>query len=337
MKVALSILVIFIGFLSAITKAETKTNNVGILVFPGVEIIDFAGPYEVFGWAGYNISTISTDGKPLTTAMNLQIIPSNSFANAPKLDILVVPGGEIKNILKNQDVTNWIKANAASVRILSVCNGAYIVAETGLLDGMSATTFFPAIDDFRKKYPKVTTFSDRRLVDNGNIVTAGGLSSGIDAALHMLAKEKNIETARSVATSLEYPWHPDNGYVRGKMADTELKSISGYLPKDLQFEDIYSYGNETEWFAAYKVSASSSLNPKDLNKKDVNKNYINIKYIEKKLAKSLIDTAEWTQQSSGFWEKPSASGKKWVLHLSVEEESKEFMLKLHLRVSDLSH
>ena len=120
--------------------------------------------------------------------MDLQITPTHSFASAPKLDIVVIPGGDIESAKRSKATQDWIKTSAPTARhILSVCNGAFILAETGLLNGLSATTFYRALDDFKKSYPRVNTLSNQRLVDNGKMITAGGLSAGIDAALYVVS------------------------------------------------------------------------------------------------------------------------------------------------------
>ena len=156
--------------------------KVGIMVFEGVQIIDFAGPYEVFGEAGYDVFTIGPTKSPLTTVMNLTITPRYSFADAPAVDVLLTPGGDVGPPVLTDRVIEWIvRTSAQTKHTLSVCNGAFFLGKAGLLKGLSATTYYGAIEHLAHELPDTKVVSDRRFVDNGHIITTAGLSSGIDA------------------------------------------------------------------------------------------------------------------------------------------------------------
>src|SRR5690606_10246758 len=117
------------------------------LLFDGVQIIDFAGPYEVFGQAGFGVTTLSHDGKAVTTAMGLRVTPDAAFDAAPALDVLLVPGGDVQDAERDPKVLAFVRGHARSSRhVLSVCTGSFILAGAGLLDGLRATTFTPRID-----------------------------------------------------------------------------------------------------------------------------------------------------------------------------------------------
>jgi putative intracellular protease/amidase len=201
----------------------TKRTKVGILIFDGVQIIDYTGPYEIFQSAGYDVYTVAASKGPITTVAGMTVVPRYAFADAPPPDILVVPGGGIGGALGSAATIDWIRATAGTSRqTMSVCNGAFILAKAGLLDGLTATTTNGNVGRLRSAYPKVNVVDDKRYVDNGKIMTTGGLTAGIDGALHVVAKLDGLGIAQSVALGEEYDWHPGGGFVRGTLADTNL-------------------------------------------------------------------------------------------------------------------
>jgi putative intracellular protease/amidase len=240
------------------TKPEVQ---VGILLFDGVQIIDFAGPYEVFGNAGFGVTTVSRDGKPVTTAMGLKVTPDAAFAAAPAFDVLLVPGGDVQDAERDPEVLAFVRKHAqASRRVLSVCTGSFILAGAGLLDGLKATTFTPRIGQLAKRYPKVDVIRDVRWADNGRIVTSAGLSSGLDAALHVVDSLRGTEQARSVALRLEYDWKPEGGFVRSRMADRYLPQgleTAVDWPKDMAIRNDVSLGDERQWRTVYRVTSAT--------------------------------------------------------------------------------
>ena len=121
-------------------------------------------------------------------------------------------------------VQQWVRESAKNAEIvLSVCNGAFFLGRAGLLDGLEATTFAGLIDDLQKAAPKARVVRNKRYVDNGKIITSAGLSSGIDGSLHVIERLFGKGDAQVVATSLEYDWRPDGGYVRAMLADRHLR------------------------------------------------------------------------------------------------------------------
>lgn len=207
-----------------------RPRNLAIFVFEGVQIIDYTGPWEVFGHAAvgnepaFNIYTVAPQAGPITTAMGMSVNPKFTFANAPKPDVLVLPGGNVEPHMDDPRVQAWIRETAKNAEIvLSVCNGAFYLGRAGLLDGLEATTFAGLIDELQKAAPKARVVRDRRFVDNGKIITSAGLSSGIDGALHVIERLLGKGTAQVAATSLEYDWRPDGGYVRAMLADRYLR------------------------------------------------------------------------------------------------------------------
>ncbi len=276
--------------------------RVGIVLFDGVQIIDFAGPYEVFGTAGFGVVTLSHDGKPVTTAMGLKVTPDASFADAPPFDVLLVPGGDVAEAEKDPEILSFITQRAASSRqVLSVCTGAFILAGTGLLDGLQATTFTPRIDELTRRYPSVNVIKDVRWADNGRIITSAGLSSGLDAALHVVARLRGEDKARSVALHLEYDWKPEGGFVRSRMADRYVpKSLEASVdwPKDLSMAQELSIGDEQQWRMRFHVTSATPADD-----------------LLQRIAKGMDSTPGWTQQ-------PGAN--RWV----SDQEDRHVMLSV---------
>lgn len=237
----------------------TPPVRVGIVLFDGVQIIDFAAPYEVFGQAGFSVATVSPDGRPVTTAMGLSVSPDHGFDDAPAFDVLLVPGGDIHAAAADEATLAFIRTRSVGAKhVLSVCTGSHILAATGLLDGLTATTFYPAVGQLAADYPKIRVVSDRRWVDSGKIVTSAGLSSGIDAALHVVARLRGEDAARTTALHLEYDWRPDDGFVRGRMADRYLPGLRDVQwPADITFERLVAVGDEDQWRTRYRIASQT--------------------------------------------------------------------------------
>lgn len=246
-----------------IPSQNTTRRNVAILVFPGVQIIDFTAPYEVFGQAGFQVYTVAETAAEITTSMGLKVTPSYTLSNCPKPDIVVLPGGGgVGAVRQSQAVMDWIRAQEkATESILTVCNGAFILAETGLLDGREATTFYGLIPTLAAQAPEVRVVSDRRYVDNGKFITTAGLSSGIDGSLHVVNKLLGKASAQRIALNMEYNWLDDVSYARADFADRMLLDqviLSGrHLPyldaPGTTWRVVSTQGNAAEWQVEWQV------------------------------------------------------------------------------------
>lgn len=201
----------------------TERKTVGILLFEDVEVLDAFGPFEVFSVAQtadpedlgrnlFQVVTISETGAPLQTRGGLVVTPHHSFTNHPPLDILLVPGGYgTRAQVKNEALLDWLRERTAEAELrTSVCTGAFLYAEIGLLDGHAATTHWGSIDRLRTGYPDIDVQKDVRFVDEGTIITSAGISAGIDMALHVVARLHGTDAARATARYMEYDWRPRN-------------------------------------------------------------------------------------------------------------------------------
>jgi transcriptional regulator GlxA family with amidase domain len=189
-------------------------RRVAICVWNEAELLDFSGPGEVFaaadGGAAFEVYTVGESDAPIVSQGFLRVTPQYSIANCPRPDVIVLPGGGIHHLSVNASMVSWLITAAASAEVvLSVCTGAFLLAAAGLLDGLEATTWYGAIDRLRAAAPRTRVYADRRFVDNGRYVTSAGVSAGIDAALHVVARLLGTEKARETARYMEYDWDPD--------------------------------------------------------------------------------------------------------------------------------
>lgn len=184
-------------------------------LYDGVEILDFAGPMEVFSYAGFKVFTVSKTKEPLMSQGILKIIPEYSIADAPPADIFAVFGGDDEVAADDPEVISWIKSrDQATKSYFSVCTGAFILGKAGLLNNLQVTTFHRSIENLQKAVPDARVLKNIRYVDNGRVITTAGISAGIDGALHLVAKLKGKEAAMKVAQHMEYDKYvPEQGLV----------------------------------------------------------------------------------------------------------------------------
>ncbi|MBL9123853.1 MAG: DJ-1/PfpI family protein, partial [Planctomycetaceae bacterium] len=189
-------------------------RNVAILLFDDVEVLDFCGPFEVFGVTGRNepeppfrVGTVA-EKSPIAARNGLSVNPAYSLETCPPADILLVPGGwGTRREMHNARLVEWVRQRAAAAElVLSVCTGALILGQAGLLDGLEATTHFGAIDLLRESAPHCTVTPARRFVDNGRVITSAGISAGIDMSLHVVARLLGKPIAEETARYMEYRW-----------------------------------------------------------------------------------------------------------------------------------
>ena len=242
--------------------AEDSPPAVAVLLFNAVEIIDFAGPWEVFGGAGYQVFSVAEKLDPLTTVYGQKIIADYTFENSPKPDVLLVPGGGVRGAVDNPNLIKWVQEQSRKSKYtLSVCTGAFILAKAGLLDGLTATTVSGAIPRLATSGSNIKVVSDKRYVDNGRIITTAGLSSGIDGSLYLISKMLGKGVAQQTALGIEYDWDPDGKFVRAALADKYLPdglgSGSAFL-QGTQAEMITTEGDMAHWEVKILVSDPKS-------------------------------------------------------------------------------
>lgn len=204
-------------------EASNGKKRIAFYLQEGVEVLDFAGPMEVFVYAGHEVFTVSKTKKPIRAQGILKVTPDYDIGDVPEFDILAFFGGNADNAYRDRKVIEWVKAQTGVEYYFSVCTGAFVLAEAGILENQTATTFHSALDALEKNYPKVNVIRNVRFVDNGTIITTAGVSAGIDGALHMVAKLQGFEKAKEVAFYMEYDkWKPGEGLLL--TADSPYKS-----------------------------------------------------------------------------------------------------------------
>lgn len=191
--------------------------NIGVALFDGAEELDWAGPWEVLAaWGeqwpddGAHVFTLAREDRPVTCAKGLRVLPDETWETAPPLDVLIYPGGRgTRRELQDQAVLDWIRGLAAGETVVaSVCTGSLVLAAAGLLDDKPATTHWASLELLPTLGREIEVRPDDRFVDNGNVLTAAGVSAGIDMALHLVARLHSTERAREVRRYIQYDPEP---------------------------------------------------------------------------------------------------------------------------------
>src|SRR5215831_12906457 len=223
-----------LGFLTAISANAADAHDsslkpsrsipVAFVISEGAVVIDFCGPWEVFRdvMAGndhpFHLYTVSDKTAPIHAGGGMKIVPDYTFANAPAPKVIVIPAQSEPS----KAMLDWIRQSSKNADVtMSVCTGAFVLAKTGLLDGKSATTFHGALGSFATNFPNIHLKRGARFVENGNLATAGGLSSGIDLALRVVERYYGRDVAEKTAYNMEYQgtgWmDPDSNNVYAAM------------------------------------------------------------------------------------------------------------------------
>jgi transcriptional regulator GlxA family with amidase domain len=195
------------------------TLNIGIYVFDDVEVLDFAGPYEVFTTAArmharndarvplFNVFTLGQSHESVHARAGLKVDPDFAIAEHPPLDCLIVPGGVVTAELDKPEVIAWINRQADPRRIVAaVCTGAFLLAKADLLTGLQATTHWEDIDELREMFPGVQVVDGCRWVDQGPLLTSAGISAGIDMSLHLVERLHSRALAERTARQMDFDW-----------------------------------------------------------------------------------------------------------------------------------
>ena len=201
-------------------------RNVAIFLFDEVEVLDFAGPYEVFSVAGlrtlpqkpFDVFTVA-EKSSIVARNGLKVTPDYTFDTMPKADIVLIPGGGgytsdgiafgSRREMNNPVVLEWVKKQATQVELLlSVCTGALILGQAGLLNGLKATTHFMALDSLQAISAEIEVVEKVRYVDNGTVILSAGVSAGIDMSYYVVSKLLGSEIATEAARYAQYDYWP---------------------------------------------------------------------------------------------------------------------------------
>ncbi|AOW14045.1 thiamine biosynthesis protein ThiJ [Hydrogenophaga crassostreae] len=198
------------------------TLQVAILAFNGVEALDLAGPYEVFTTASrmqqriapgsanpFDVSCVARDHQAVQARAGMALLPTHSFSDCPPVDVLVVPGGVVEGAMQCANTLAWVASlHTRTVLTASVCTGAFLLAESGALRNGPVTTHWEDQADLAARYPRLEVRSGARWVEQEQerLITSGGISAGIDMALHIVARLANEALALRTAKQMEFQW-----------------------------------------------------------------------------------------------------------------------------------
>jgi transcriptional regulator GlxA family with amidase domain len=186
-------------------------TRIGMLIFDDAEELDFVGPWEVFTMAGkqrpeIEVLTIAERAGAVRCAKGLRVLPDRTLDTAGELDVVLVPGGQgTRREVENAVLIEWLKKQAARCRwTTSVCTGALLICEAGLARGRRVTTHWAFVEPLRQRYPDVQVLEQTRYVRDGQLVTAAGVSAGIDMSLWLCGQLFGVEIARNTQRAMEY-------------------------------------------------------------------------------------------------------------------------------------
>lgn len=189
--------------------------NIGIYIYDQAEVLDFSGPFEVFSTASrlsepaglFNAFLVGETGGAVNARGNFSVNPTFGFHDHPKIEVFIIVGGVHTKEIKKPEVLKWIACEAGKAKLVaSVCTGAFLLAEAGVLKNQNVTTHWEDIPDLRKNYNQLIVHENKRWIDEGNIVTSGGISAGIDMSLYLVSKLHSIELAEKTAHQMEFDW-----------------------------------------------------------------------------------------------------------------------------------
>ena len=201
------------------------TRLAAIFLFDGMEVLDFAGPFEVFTTASrlhlrdhpaeaplFKVVTVGHGARPVAARGGLTVVPGLATANDLPVDLLIIPGGIVDAELGRAETRAWIRSTADRCEVAaSVCTGAFLLADAGVLREARATTHWEDLESLQAMFPDLDVVRDVRWVDNGKVVTSGGISAGIDMSLHLVGRLEGYDLARRTARQMEFDWSSTPG------------------------------------------------------------------------------------------------------------------------------
>lgn len=196
------------------------TRSVAIYLFPEVEVLDFAGPFQVFTTASrvalrrnprqpapFGVVTVAKRIGPVRARGGLLVVPDFTLESVPPIDLLLIPGGVVDEEMRSESLIDWIRERSGQAAITaSVCTGAFLLARAGLLAHRRATTHWEDIDTLREQFPDLRVEDGVRWVDGGRVVTSAGIAAGIDLSLHLVARLAGPELAVATARQMDVPY-----------------------------------------------------------------------------------------------------------------------------------
>ena len=194
--------------------------KIAIYIYDQAEVLDFSGPFEVFSTASrvcqdgnpFDVFLVSEAGKAITARAGYRVIPDYGFHNHPPIDVLVVAGGVQREEIEKPEVIAWLSDQGKKTSIMaSVCTGIFLLAKAGVVQEQKVTTHWEDIGDLRTMFPRLKVVENVRWVDEGNVVSSGGISAGIDMSLHLVSKLHSLVLAEATARQMDFSWTKNSG------------------------------------------------------------------------------------------------------------------------------
>ena len=189
--------------------------NVGIYIYDQAEVLDFSGPFEVFSTASrvckndnpFDVFLVSESGNAISARAGYRVMPNYGFNDHPMMDVLIVAGGVHSNEIGKSQVMEWIYQQSTNASITaSVCTGAFLLAKAQVLKEHKVTTHWEDMANLRSEFPQLNVIENVRWVDEGNIITSGGISAGIDMSLHLVSRLHSNDLAEKTARQMDFSW-----------------------------------------------------------------------------------------------------------------------------------
>jgi transcriptional regulator GlxA family with amidase domain len=205
------------------------TRNIGIYLFPEVEALDFAGPFEVFTTCArvsqrlfpsmaepFTVFSVAESPAVVRARAGLRITPDHTLGDHPKIDLLLVPGGVVSAELNKPHVMQWVQQSALSAELVaSVCTGAFMLAKAGVITAGQVTTHWEDQAELAAMFPALEVRDGPRWVEQGKLFTSAGISAGIDLSLHLVSRLCSPQLAEATARQMDYPWSEAKGVAGG--------------------------------------------------------------------------------------------------------------------------
>lgn len=317
--------ILLLGLLSVPVPAaaQSEVPKVAILLYDGVQVIDYAIPYEVFGQFSLNeVYTVARDSSEIRTYMGMRLLPHYTFADAPVPDVLVLPGGDMAAAGSDEMTARWVREMARSAEhVLTVCTGVFFLVGTDLLAGTPVTTWYDRQEDLRHAAPDATVIPDQLVVDAGKLVSAAG--TGIEGALTVLEKLHGRGWREVVRLNMEHQAIPEASHVpRATLGDLNLPGgIYAVIP--WRDADLARYeGDEDGWSSAWVLPAS-----------------VQSDVLEARLVERIREDDEWnlleTESRPGHWMSrwhlEGRDGQPWSGEVRLVEDGGRQRLEIDVR------
>lgn len=325
--IGVSFLFILILWVPVLTHAQSEKPKVAILVYEGVQIIDHAIPFEVFGQFSLNdVYTVSKDSSPLTTYMGMKIVPNFSFEDAPVPDVLVLPGGDAGTATSDLEIKEWINKMVISAEyVLTICTGIFFLEDNEILKDKNITTWYGRQEELQHAAHHSRVIGDEVTVESGKLISAAGI--GINGSLLVLGKLHGSAWAEVVRLNMEYEPIPDSLRTpRIELADLILPDqIYGAFPWR-QAELLQYKGDKQEWIMKWRYHNKASID--SLSDKFLDAMKQNPKW---ELDDQEMNSSAW----KSYWNIQHDINDKWYGELSLELLENQVELGIYVNKMEL--